>query len=225
MTSQATATLSRAEEVRAEEVSAEALRLASVEPGRALALAVDAERAARAAGDWAAESVAKRAHGVAAMHLGDLDDAVVRLRESVAAGRRAGSSRLVGEARMSLASALTLRRAPGPAFREIEAALRELDGVFAARAMVQRSAILQEMGRFDEALEAVRPALPLLRRFGDVQWETRALNNRSMLHRARRSFAAAEADLVAALALCVEHELDLPRAYVEQNLGSLKADK
>jgi tetratricopeptide (TPR) repeat protein len=224
MTSHATATLSRAEEVRAEEVSAEALRLASVEPGRALALAVNAERAARAAGDWAAESMAKRAHGVAAMHLGDLDDAVVRLRESVAAGRRAGSSRLAGEARMSLASALALRRSPGPAFREIEAALRELDGVFAARAMVQLSAILQEMGRFDEALEAVRPALPLLRRFGDVQWETRALNNRSMLHRARRSFAAAEADLVAALALCVEHELDLPRAYVEQNLGSLKAD-
>jgi CHAT domain-containing protein len=229
MTSQAIATLSRtgnvrAEEVDAEEISAEALRLASVEPGRALALAVDAERAARASGDWAAESMAKRAHGVAAMHLGNLDDAVVRLRESVAAGQRAGSSRLAGEARMSLASALTLRRSPGPAFREIETALRELDGVFAARAMVQRSAILQEMGRFDEALEAVRPALPLLRRFGDVQWETRALNNRSMLHRARRSFAAAEADLVAALALCVEHELDLPRAYVEQNLGSLKAD-
>jgi tetratricopeptide (TPR) repeat protein len=220
MTSQAVAILSRAEEV-----STEALRLASVEPGRALDLAVQAERTARTAGDWAAESMAKRAHGVAAMHLGDLDDAVVRLRESVAAGRRAGSSRLVGEARMSLASALTLRRSPGPAFREIEAALRELDGVFAARAMVQRSAILQEMGRFDEALEAVRPALPLLRRFGDVQWETRALNNRSMLHRARRSFGAAEADLVAALALCVEHELDLPRAYVEQNLGSLKADK
>jgi CHAT domain-containing protein len=229
MTLQATTTLNRTEEVPAErvpaeEVSAEALRLASVEPGRALAIAVDAERAARAAGDWAAESMAKRAHGVAAMHLGHLDDAVVRLRESVAAGRRAGSSRLTGEARMSLASALTLRRSPGPAFREIEAALRELDGVFAARAMVQRSAILQEMGRFDEALDAVRPALPLLRRFGDVQWETRALNNRSMLHRARRAFAAAEADLVAALALCVENELDLPRAYVEQNLGSLKAD-
>src|SRR5256885_16905062 len=96
MTSQATATLSRAEEVRAEEISAEALRLASVEPGRALALAVDAERAARAAGDWAAESMAKRAHGVAAMHLGNLDDPVVRLRESVAAGPRGGAAPALG---------------------------------------------------------------------------------------------------------------------------------
>jgi CHAT domain len=203
----------------------EALRLASVAPDRARSLAVAAEQATRMVGDWAANSIAKRAYGVAAMQLRDLDEAVTHLQGAVTAGRRAGSPRLVGEARMSLASALTLRGATGRAIREIDAALRDLDGVAAARALVQRSAILQELGRIDEALETLPPALAVLRRFHDVQWEVRALNNRSILHIARRSFAAAEADLITALELCAEHGLELPRAYAQQNLGCLKAAK
>jgi hypothetical protein len=47
----------------------EALRLASVQPEHARQLAIGAERAARGARDWAAESIAKRARGVAAMQL------------------------------------------------------------------------------------------------------------------------------------------------------------
>ncbi|MEU4428769.1 CHAT domain-containing protein, partial [Actinoplanes sp. NPDC024001] len=203
--------------------AAEALRLATIDPARARVLAVRAESAARRAGDRAGESVSRRALGVAAMQLRDLDEAVTQLRRSVAAARRAGSPQLLGEARMSLASALALRGLPGRAFREIEAAGRELDGLSAARALVQRSAILLEMGRDDEALDSLRPALPVLRRAGDVQWETRALSNRGLLHLARRSFAAAEQDLVAALRLCAEHGLELPRAYAEQNLGCVKA--
>ncbi|WP_328470612.1 CHAT domain-containing protein [Actinoplanes sp. NBC_00393] len=201
----------------------EALRLATIDPARARVLAVRAESAARRAGDRAGESVSLRALGVAAMQLRDLDEAVRQLRRSVAAARRAGSAQLIGEARMSLASALALRGLPARAIREIEAARRELDGVSAARALVQRSAILLEMGRHDEALESLRPALPALRRAGDAQWETRALSNRGLLHLARRSFAAAEQDLVAALRLCAEHGLELPRAYAEQNLGCVKA--
>jgi tetratricopeptide (TPR) repeat protein len=196
-----------------------------VAPDQARTLAIAAERTTRIAGDWASNSIAKRALGVAAMQLRDLDEAVTQLRAAVTAGRRAASPRLVGEARMSLASALTLRGATGRAIREIDAALRDLDGVAAARALVQRSAILQELGRVDEALETLRPALGVLRRFHDVQWEVRALNNRSILHIARRSFAAAEADLMTALELCTEHGLELPRAYAQQNLGCLKAAK
>ncbi|RZU54505.1 CHAT domain-containing protein [Krasilnikovia cinnamomea] len=210
---------------RAEAPSAEAMRLATVQPGHARRLAMEAERAALHTGDWADLSVARRAHGVAAIQLRDLDEAMTQLRGSLSAAQRAGSAQLAGEARMSLASALALRGRALHAFREIDGALRELSGVSAARAMVQRSAILQEMGRVDEALEAVRPALPLLRRFGDAQWETRALSNRSLLHLERRAFAAAETDLLTALRLCERHGLELPRAYVEQNLGCLKASK
>lgn len=205
--------------------AAEALRLAAVLPARARQLARAAEHAARAAGDRTGQSVAKRALGVAALQLRDLDEAVTQLRGAVTAARRAGATELAGEARMSLASALALRGSAGPAFRQIGTALRELHGVPAARARVQQAAILQELGRVSEALEALRPALPVLRRAGDVQWEVRALNNRSLLHIERRAFAAAEADLVTAIALCTQHGLDLPRAYAEQNLGCLRASR
>ncbi|PWK45254.1 CHAT domain-containing protein [Actinoplanes xinjiangensis] len=205
--------------------AAEALRLAAVEPARARHLAHAADQAARAGGDPIARCVAQRALGVAAMQLRDLDEAVTRLRASVAIARRAGATALAGEARTSLASALALSGATGSAFRQIGTALRELHGVPAARARVQQSAILQELGRVDEALAAVRPALRVLRRAGDVQWEVRALNNRSLLHLERRAFAAAETDLLTAVDLCTRHGLDLPRAYAEQNLGCLRASR
>src|SRR5262245_23568546 len=120
--------------------SAEALHLATVQPGRARTLAVEAEHAARRMGDWAGVSIAQRARGVAAIQLSDLDDAVTQLREAVRAASRAGSPELAGEARMSLASALALRGLPKQAFRQIEAALRELNGAAAARALIQQAA-------------------------------------------------------------------------------------
>ncbi|WP_433796986.1 hypothetical protein [Actinoplanes sp. CA-252034] len=205
--------------------AAEALRLAAVEPARARQLAHAADRAARATGDRVGRSVAQRALGVAALQLRDLDEAVARLRASVDLARQAGATTLAGEARTSLASALALSGSAGSAFRQIATALQELHGVGAARARVQQAAILQELGRVEEALAALRPALPVLRRAGDVQWEVRALNNRSLLHLERRAFAAAETDLLTAIDLCVRHGLDLPRAYAEQNLGCLRAGR
>ena len=207
------------------DLSRQAMQLATVDPGRARRLAHDAERSARVQGDWASVSRAYRAAGVASLQLRALSEAVVELQESIAAGRRAQSRTLVAEARMSLASALALRGAPHQAFEAIDAALSDLHGLPAARARVQRSAILQELGRLDPALDDLRVALPGLRRAHDAQWEVRALSNRSLIWTARRSFAAAEADLVRAMRLCEEHRLGLAGAYVEQNLGCLYADR
>ncbi|GAA1644438.1 CHAT domain-containing protein [Actinoplanes couchii] len=201
----------------------EALRLAAVHPDQARRCARAAEEAARARGDKISLSVAKRALGVAAMQQRDLDAAVAHLREAVTVARRAGAGTLAAEARTSLASALVLRGATRSALRQITTALRELKGVPAAHARVQQAAILQELGRLDESLAVVRTVLPVLRRAGDHQWAVRALNNRGLLHIERRSFAAAEEDLLLAIALCTEHDLELPRAYAEQNLGCLHA--
>jgi hypothetical protein len=205
--------------------AAEVLRLATVSPVAARESAARVLAAARAARAWAAVSVVQRALGVAAMQLNELDTAIAELRRAVASGRRAGSSRCAAEARMSLASALELRGRPTPAFRQINAALDDLDGLAAARALAQRSAMLQDLGRVDEALEDLRRALPALRRAGDAQWEASALSNRSLLYARRRAFADAEADLLAARELCARHELDLKGVYTEQNLGYLKAQR
>lgn len=203
----------------------EALRLATVSPELADAYSTQAEQGALVSGDWTTVSVARRASGVAAMQQDHLDVAIARLRGAIDAARKAADPRLGGEAHMSLASALVLRGAPARAFASIETAISELTGLSAARARTQRSAILQELGRIDEALDDLRRALPVLRRFGDVQWETRALSNRSLLLNTRRYFAAAESDLLRAQRLCAEHGLTLPEAYVEQNLGCVCAGR
>ena len=203
--------------------AAEALRLAALDPTASRLLSRAVLDDALLAGRWDVVSTAERALGVAAMSVSELDLAVRSLRKAVRAGQRAGSARATGEARMSLASALVLRGRPAQARQEIEAAIGELAGLAGARAGVQRAAIMQELGRDDEALEGVRRALPVLRRAGDVEWATRALSNRSLIHVTRRSFAAAEGDLREAARLCTEHELELPAAYAEQNLGWVRA--
>lgn len=203
----------------------EALRIAAVEPSEAIALAEVVATRARPQRAWETVSMAERALGVAAMHQSRLDDAIDHLRTAVSLGRRAGAPAVTGEARMSLASALLLRGEPGRSFRQIGDALIELDGVQAARARTQRAAILQELGRLEEALEDLRRALPVLRRAGDAQWATRALSNRGLLRISRREFALARADLLAALDLSREHGLTLPEAIVEHNLAWLESQR
>ncbi|MGV1009695.1 MAG: CHAT domain-containing protein [Dermatophilaceae bacterium] len=212
-------------EVAAGDLASTALRLATVNPAEAQALSVRAEQHALARRDWAAVSVARRAAGVADLQLRHHDTAVPKLRAAETAALKAGSPQLAGEANMSLASALALRGDPQQGFAAIETALQQLSGAAWARALTQRAAILQELGRVDQALEDLRRALPSLRQAGDVQWETRALSNRSLLLVARRRFGAAKADLDRAKALCDTHGLTLPGAYVEQNLGCLFADR
>jgi hypothetical protein len=159
------------------------------------------------------------------MTLNDVDGALLHLRSAVSAGQRSGDRSLTGGSRMSLASALVLRGRPHQAAQQIEAAVAELSGVAAARAHVQRAAILQELGRDAAAFDELRHALPVLRRAGDAEWEVRALSNRSLMHVRRRAFTAAEADLHTALVLCHEQDLELPTCYVEHNLGYLSAQR
>src|SRR4051794_12161506 len=200
-----------------------AMKLAALRPEVARAIGTPVVEPARRIGAWSTVSLAERALGVAAMNLNEIDAAVAHLRAAVAAGVRAGSRARTGEARMSLASALVLRGQGGPATREIDAAVRDLEGVQGARARAQRAAILQELGKEDAALEELRRTLPVLRQAGEVEWAARALSNRSLIHAGRRAFGAAEADLLDARRLCLDHDFDLLAAFAEQNLGCVKA--
>jgi CHAT domain-containing protein len=210
-------------DLRPAAVASRALQLAALDPAGARALSMAILPPARRRGEWDVVSTAERALGVAAMNLSELDVAIPHLRAAVAAGERAHYRRGVGEARMSLASALVLRGLPHQARREIEAAVHDLDGVPAARAGVQYAAILQELGQDEDALQQLRRVLPVLRRAGDAEWAARGLSNRSLIHATRRALAAAEADLLDARRLCDDHGLELPAAYAEQNLGCVKA--
>ena len=205
------------------ELAVAAFNLATVDPEKALEACATAEDAAMRSRDWRAVSVVRRARGVAQIQLRRLDEAVESLRSAIGAARRADEPALAGEASMSLGPVLMLRGQPGRGLSAVSRAVTELQGVHAARARVQRAAMLQHLGRFDESIQDTRAALPILRRADDIEWEVRALSNRSNVYVARRQLGLAEADLIRTRKLCDAHGLNLARAYAEENLGCVYA--
>ncbi|MGH3914854.1 MAG: CHAT domain-containing protein, partial [Pseudonocardiaceae bacterium] len=202
-------------------LAAEALRLVQVAPAQSLWLAREAARTAQEDHDLTAEAVAERALGLAWTYVGDLDEAIPHLRGSIMLGRRARSTVLVAEARMSLAFVLCRRGQLGRALREAEAALVDVDGVVRARALVQRAVVHYFLGWSDEAVAGYRRALPALRQAGDLEWIQRALSNRAVVHTFRHAYAAAEADLQEAARLCDEAGLALAACITQENLAFL----
>jgi tetratricopeptide (TPR) repeat protein len=200
-----------------------ALKLAETAPKRARGVAARLARRAELAGDWKAASVAERAHGLALRHCGHLDSAVRHLRQAIAHGQRAASPQLSGEARMTLASALYEQGRTRLALAEIHAALGELEGLAAARALTQRGTLLGELGRYEEAFADYRRALPVLRTYQDRLWLYRVAANRGLAHAYRHEFGAAEADLREAERLAREEQLGLTIGFAQANLGYVLA--
>jgi tetratricopeptide (TPR) repeat protein len=200
------------------------LRLAEADPRRTIPLAASVTLQAHARRDFAAESVAERAIGIASMHLADLDASARHLRSAIRLADRAGSASQAAEARIRLAFVLSIRGRPHHGLREIDAALPDLRGRPArARAEAQRAAIFNHLGQFDDALIGYRMAVPALRRARDHLWLQRVLTNRAIAHGYRQQFLAAEADLQEAEALCQELDLDLSLAIVHGTYGWVRA--
>src|SRR2546430_8186423 len=196
----------------------EILRLAEANPHLTVALATTAVRQAHDQHDFAAESVAERAIGIAATHLEDLDGAVRHLRSAINLADRASSAEQSAEARLRLAFALSIRGRPQQGRREIASVVPGLHGPAGAHAEAQRGAIFNLLGQFDAALVCFRTAVPALRRAGDHLWLQRVLSTRAIAHGYRHEFTAAEADLHEAEGLCRELDLGLSLAIVQQNL-------
>ncbi|GAA3432190.1 CHAT domain-containing tetratricopeptide repeat protein [Kutzneria kofuensis] len=200
-------------------VAEEALRLADKAAGRAGPTCAAAVRRARHDGDADALSIAERAWGRSLLQCGDVAAAAVHLRRSIAAAER---PELAGESRIPLAAALLQQGRPGPALREIDLAVRDLDGAGRARARAQRADMLHQLGRLSEAHAEYQAAVPLLRRTGDLLNLQRTLVNRGILHTERHSFGAAEADLTAADQLAHKLGRQLAAGIIAENLGFLE---
>ncbi|GAA2500641.1 CHAT domain-containing protein [Winogradskya humida] len=196
-----------------------ALAIADAQPRRAWGLAGQALELARVAHDPESAAIAERARGLAALHLADLDTALRCERAAVRLARRARNPTLAAEARMTLAYVLSCRGRPGRAIGVIDRACADLDGLQRLRADAQRGAILQQLGRLGEALDAYRDVLPRLRAAGDWVWTWRVLNNRGVLQVFRYHFAEALTDLREAEQLSEREGLGLLAAQVQENLG------
>lgn len=124
---------------------------------------------------------------------------------------------------MSLAYVLMEKGATRAALNQADRAAQGLDGLPAARVLMQRALILQRSGRTAEALDCYRRALPVLRRRSDHLHEARLRSNRGLLHLYCGDLNAAEADLTRAEALSDALGQHILTANVRWNLAFLEA--
>lgn len=186
---------------------------------RALALARSARDVSHQAGDAEAESTAERAWGLAARELGDVVESERHLKRAVQIAEAAALKDCEGEARMSLCGTLAVRGDPEGALQQADRACAILRGTRRARAQAQRSVVLYDLGRLDEALDGYRRAFPALRKAHDRLWLARLYSNRGLLHVQRGSLAAAEADLKRALELHASMDQHRSVAHVLDHLA------
>ena len=125
--------------------------------------------------DPEAGSVAEHAAGLVARETGRLGAARRRLRRAIALAESGGVAERAVEARLSLALVLLQSGYPEQALAELDRAGEGAPGRLRGQILVQRALVHIRMGRFDEALDDSRRALPLLRRAGDRLNEARLL--------------------------------------------------
>jgi len=130
----------------------DAVLLARTNPRRAMTLAAAASSGGAVNGDWAVVSTAERALGLASRELRDIVAALAHLRRAVAVADEHELEHEAAEARMSLSLTLAFAGDHRGALREVDSAAALATGPEAARLEMQRSLILQRLGRHDDAL-------------------------------------------------------------------------
>jgi tetratricopeptide (TPR) repeat protein len=175
--------------------------------------------------DAEAASVAHRTVGLVARETGRLSAARRRLRRAIAVAEAGKLDFRAIEARLSLVFALLQAGCPDAALIELDRAAQHAPRELRGQVFVQRALIHIRVGRFEEALDDSRRALPLLRRAGDRLNEARLLSNRGVLHAYRSELALAETDLNKALNLYRSLRGEIAAAQVLHNLGYVSALK
>jgi tetratricopeptide (TPR) repeat protein len=197
----------------------EAMRLADTTPGRAIPVARDALRAGRRSGDTHAAALAEQAWGHSLLQGGEVNAAIGHLRRSARQAEQAGAATLASSATIKLAFALVQRGRADAGLGQIDAAVRDLNGIEQARARAQRGVIKYLVGRHEEALADLETALHELRVAGDRPHVQRALVNRGIVLAERHQFAAAIASLREAEQLATELGRHLSLGAIAQNIG------
>lgn len=204
-----------------------AVQLTAGQPQRAAEDAREIQRRATAEHLLEAASVAERALGLAAKELGDLATAQTHLESAIDLARRGELEVREGEARTSLAVVLALNGRTQQALEEADVAATLLEGrdADAARLDVQRAAILQRLGRHDEAMDSYRLAGTVFSQRGQALETAQVHTNRGILRAYRGDLSAAEADLRAAHRIYVDLGLEVKAAEARHNLGFVAAKR
>jgi tetratricopeptide (TPR) repeat protein len=125
-------------------------------------------------------SVAHQAAGIVLRDFGDVEAAIGEFRQALRLARRAGSVEREVEVLASLGAALVYAGRTAAGLATFDQAVQRSTGVLAARVRVRRAIVLVTLGRYQAALEDLRPAVIVLRRADDSLYTARALNARAV---------------------------------------------
>jgi len=164
-------------------------------------------------------SIAHQVLGLLERDFGDLRVAVGQLRRAVTLARRSGSADRTADAMATLGVALVHSGRSRAGLGLLREAAGRTRGHPAARVRFRLAAALWVLGRHREALAELRPAVPALRRAGDLVWTARALTLRGLAQLALGAAERAEADLRAAETMFARTSQHYDRAEAVHNLG------
>ena len=175
--------------------------------------AILAERA-----EPAAKSYVLQAAGVASRELGQGPEALRYVRRALRAAERYGSPDRIADVTATLGATLAQAGRPRDALEALNRAVEMSHGVDAARCRVRRGAVLQLLGRHDEALSDLRRAIPVLRS-SDPVYEARALTFRALAYDELGDFRRSDRDLARSEELMHGAGQQLESAMARNNRG------
>ncbi len=159
-----------------------------------------------------------QAAGVANRELGHGPEALRYVRRALRAAERDGSPDRIADVTATLGATLAQAGRPRDALEALNRAVDMSHGVDAARCRVRRGAVLQLLGRHDEALADLRRAIPVLRS-ADPVYEARALTFRALAYDELGDFGRSDRDLARSEELMHDAGQQLESAMARNNRG------
>lgn len=164
-------------------------------------------------------SVAHQTVGIVLRDFGDVDAAIRELRTAVRLARAARSPHREVDVLATLGLALVFAGRTRAGLAAHDAAKRQASGVLAGRVLMRRALALWTLGRHQDALDDLRPAVAILRRAGDTVWEARALTARAFVYLALGSVEPANVDIDRTERLFAAAGQELESAVARHNRG------
>lgn len=166
-------------------------------------------------------SVAHQAAGIVLRDRGDVAAAIAELRVGLRLAIASGDLARQADVRATLGVALAWIGRSKQGLATLDQAAAQVRGAALARVLMRRASTLKLLGRYQEALNDLNRALPLLRRAADAVWEARSLTHRADVYLAFGNTARAEADFARAEALLAKTGQELEYATALHNRGLL----
>jgi tetratricopeptide (TPR) repeat protein len=199
----------------------------AAQPTRLLALALSrpqealaAARAVLAAQPSAFQaSVARQAAAIVLRDRGDVAAAIAELRSALRLAIASGDLARQADVGATLGVALAWIGRSKQGLSALDQAASQARGASLGRVLMRRASTLKLLGRYEEALDDLGRALPVLRRAGDAVWEARSLSHRAEVYLAFGNTARAEGDFARAEELFAGNGQELECANAVHNRG------